>query len=69
MGTDTPIAALSDKPRLLFDYFAQLFAPGTGAMDKFMKERLDPYIDKSGQNWSWRQDSRVARALCLSRTP
>lgn len=43
--------------------FAQLFAPGTGAMDKFMKERLDPYIDKSGQNWSWRQDSRVARAL------
>lgn len=42
--------------------FASLFAPG-GTMDKFMKERLDPYIDKSGQNWSWRQDSRVARTL------
>jgi glutamate synthase (NADPH/NADH) large chain len=26
MGTDTPIAALSDKSRLLFDYFSQLFA-------------------------------------------
>jgi type VI secretion system protein ImpL len=42
--------------------FASLFAPG-GTMDKFTKERLDPYIDKSGQNWSWRQDSRVARTL------
>ena len=29
MGTDTPIAALSDKPRLLFDYFTQLFAQVT----------------------------------------
>jgi glutamate synthase (NADPH/NADH) large chain len=29
MGTDTPIAALSDKSRLLFDYFAQLFAQVT----------------------------------------
>ena len=26
MGTDTPIAVLSSRPRLLFDYFAQLFA-------------------------------------------
>ena len=29
MGTDTPIAPLSDKPRLLFDYFKQLFAQVT----------------------------------------
>ncbi|WP_230973390.1 glutamate synthase large subunit [Aeromicrobium terrae] len=29
MGTDTPIAALSDRPRLLFDYFSQLFAQVT----------------------------------------
>jgi glutamate synthase (NADPH/NADH) large chain len=29
MGTDTPIAALSDRPRLLFDYFQQLFAQVT----------------------------------------
>ncbi|MCU1392505.1 MAG: gltB [Ilumatobacteraceae bacterium] len=29
MGTDTPIAILSDRPRLLFDYFQQLFAQVT----------------------------------------
>ena len=29
MGTDTPIAVLSDRPRLLFDYFQQLFAQVT----------------------------------------
>src|SRR5215831_13005659 len=29
MGTDTPIAVLSDRPRLLFDYFTQLFAQVT----------------------------------------
>ena len=29
MGTDTPIAVLSTRPRLLFDYFQQLFAQVT----------------------------------------
>ncbi|ALJ20203.1 glutamate synthase large subunit [Microbacterium sp. No. 7] len=29
MGSDTPIAALSDRPRLLFDYFVQQFAQVT----------------------------------------
>src|SRR5690606_8024454 len=29
MGTDTPTAALSDRPRLLFDYFTPLFAQVT----------------------------------------
>jgi len=29
MGTDTPIAAISDRPRMLFDYFSQLFAQVT----------------------------------------
>jgi glutamate synthase (NADPH/NADH) large chain len=29
MGTDTPIAAISDRPRSLFDYFSQLFAQVT----------------------------------------
>ncbi|MFI6497634.1 glutamate synthase large subunit [Nonomuraea typhae] len=29
MGTDTPVAVLSEKPRLLFDYFTQLFAQVT----------------------------------------
>jgi len=26
MGTDTPLACLSDKPQPLFNYFKQLFA-------------------------------------------
>ena len=29
MGTDTPLAVLSERPRLLFDYFSQLFAQVT----------------------------------------
>jgi len=29
MGSDTPIAALSDRPRILFDYFVQQFAQVT----------------------------------------
>ena len=29
MGSDTPIAALSERPRMLFDYFQQLFAQVT----------------------------------------
>jgi len=29
MGTDTPLAALSERPQLLFDYFKQLFAQVT----------------------------------------
>src|SRR5207244_10539251 len=29
MGTDTPIAALSDRPKLLYDYFKQNFAQVT----------------------------------------
>lgn len=29
MGSDTPIAALSDRPRLIFDYFVQQFAQVT----------------------------------------
>ncbi|GCD89490.1 glutamate synthase large subunit [Nocardioides sp. LS1] len=40
MGTDTPIAALSAKPRLLFDYFAQLFAQVTNPPLDAIREEL-----------------------------
>jgi glutamate synthase (NADPH/NADH) large chain len=40
MGTDTPIAALSSKPRLLFDYFAQLFAQVTNPPLDAIREEL-----------------------------
>ena len=39
MGTDTPLACLSDKPQLLFSYFKQLFAQVTNpAIDPIREE-------------------------------
>ena len=40
MGTDTPIAALSTKPRLLFDYFSQLFAQVTNPPLDAIREEI-----------------------------
>ncbi len=40
MGTDTPIATLSDRPRLLFDYFSQLFAQVTNPPLDAIREEL-----------------------------
>ncbi len=40
MGTDSPIAALSAKPRLLYDYFSQLFAQVTNPPLDAIREEL-----------------------------
>ncbi|GAA3382323.1 glutamate synthase large subunit [Streptomyces racemochromogenes] len=40
MGTDSPIAALSERPRLLFDYFTQLFAQVTNPPLDAIREEL-----------------------------
>ena len=40
MGTDTPIAALSNKPRVLFDYFTQLFAQVTNPPLDAIREEI-----------------------------
>ncbi|MGH3586856.1 MAG: glutamate synthase central domain-containing protein, partial [Pseudonocardia sp.] len=40
MGTDSPIAAISDRPRLLFDYFSQLFAQVTNPPLDAIREEL-----------------------------
>ncbi|MDQ1302070.1 MAG: glutamate synthase large chain [Pseudomonadota bacterium] len=40
MGNDTPLAALSSKPRLLFDYFKQLFAQVTNPPIDCIREEL-----------------------------
>src|SRR3954454_24256848 len=40
MGTGSPLAASSDKPRLLFDYFAQLFAQVTTPPLDAIREEL-----------------------------
>jgi len=40
MGTDTPVAVLSDRPRLLFDYFSQLFAQVTNPPLDAIREEI-----------------------------
>ncbi|HEX9969446.1 MAG TPA: glutamate synthase large subunit, partial [Acidimicrobiales bacterium] len=40
MGTDTPVAVLSNRPRLLFDYFTQLFAQVTNPPLDAIREEL-----------------------------
>ncbi len=40
MGTDTPIAVLSSRPRLLFDYFTQQFAQVTNPPLDALREEL-----------------------------
>jgi len=40
MGTDTPLACLSDKPQLLFNYFKQLFAQVTNPPIDPIREEL-----------------------------
>ena len=40
MGTDTPLAVLSDRPRLIFDYFSQLFAQVTNPPLDSIREDL-----------------------------
>jgi len=40
MGTDTPIAVLSERPRLIFDYFTQLFAQVTNPPLDAIREEL-----------------------------
>ena len=52
MGNDAAIACLSDKPRLLYDYFKQLFAQVTNpAIDSIREEvimSLESYIGPEG---------------------
>ncbi len=40
MGTDTPLAALSQQPRLLFDYFSELFAQVTNPPLDALREEM-----------------------------
>ena len=40
MGTDTPLAVLSERPRLLYDYFQQLFAQVTNPPLDAIREEL-----------------------------
>jgi glutamate synthase (NADPH/NADH) large chain len=52
MGTDTPLACLSDRPQLLFSYFKQMFAQVTNpAIDPIREDlvmSLNSYIGSEG---------------------
>ena len=53
MGTDTPIAALSEKPRLMFDYFSQLFAQVTNPpLDAIREELVTSLGSAVGPEWN-----------------
>ncbi|MDR0950331.1 MAG: glutamate synthase large subunit [Candidatus Ancillula sp.] len=47
MGTDTPIAVLSDRPRLLFDYFTQDFAQVTNPPLDSIREEIVTSIESA----------------------
>ncbi len=51
MGTDTPLAVLSDKPQLLYNYFKQLFAQVTNPpIDPIREELVMSLVSFLGQN-------------------
>ena len=54
MGDDTPIAVLSKRPRLLFDYFKQLFAQVTNPpIDSIREKIVMSLTDTLGPRLSW----------------
>jgi glutamate synthase (NADPH/NADH) large chain len=53
MGTDTPLAVLSERPRLLFDYFKQLFAQVTNPpLDAIREEVVTAVSSSVGPEWN-----------------
>ena len=59
MGTDTPLAVLSEQPQLLFDYFKQLFAQVTNPPLDAIREELVTSLDTTS----------AARGTCSDETP
>ena len=50
MGDDTPLAVLSSKPRLLYDYFKQLFAQVTNPpLDAIREELVTSLVNYTGR--------------------
>ncbi len=47
MGTDTPLAVLSERPRVLYDYFAQLFAQVTNPPLDAIREELVTSLERT----------------------
>lgn len=67
MGTDTPLAILSNRPQLLYNYFKQLFAQVTNPpIDPIREERVMALVDYIGSEGSLLAETpRHARMLKL----
>ncbi|HZK06175.1 MAG TPA: glutamate synthase large subunit [Actinomycetaceae bacterium] len=66
MGSDTPIAVLSSRPRLLFDYFAQLFAQVTNPpLDSIREELVTSLASVIGPEPNLLEDRGHARKLAI----
>jgi glutamate synthase (NADPH/NADH) large chain len=48
MGSDAPIAVLSDRPRLIFDYFTQQFAQVTNPPLDSIREEVVTSLKRVG---------------------
>lgn len=58
MGDDTPFAVLSRKPRLLYDYFKQLFAQVTNPPIDSIREKIVMSLGTNlGARYSWLEES------------
>ena len=71
MGTDTPVAVLSDRPRLLFDYFSQLFAQVTNPpLDAIREELVTSLESSTGPEGNLFEPGRppAARSCCPTRS-
>ncbi len=67
MGSDTPIAALSNRPRMLFDFFAQRFAQVTNPpLDSIREKNITSmFILLGAQSDVLNPDASAARRLHL----
>ena len=63
MGTDTPLAVLSDKPQLLYNYFKQLFAQVTNPpIDPIREELITSTIMRLGSEGNLLRPNRRTAA-------
>ena len=72
MGTDTPLAVLSDKPQLLFNYFKQLFAQVTNPPIDPIREELvmsaDDHDRRRSRTCSTRRPSTASSSSSRARS-
>ncbi len=67
MGTDTPLAVLSDKPQNIFNYFKQLFAQVTNPPLDAIREELvtSVFTGAGGEGNLLEPDARCCRQIAL----